>query len=260
MKEKKRGRLSWLLPLGFWVLVWQGAVLYIREVLQIGGELILPSPWSVCTTLVALMGSVVFWQTALATLLRIFAGLLAGIFVGTLIAICTSAWDWADRLLSPAVRIIRATPVASFILLVILWAPTGRVPGIVAALMVLPVVWGNVSRGIAQADPLLLEMARAYRFGIGKTVRLVYLPLVLPYFAAGCHTALGLAWKAGVAAEVLCVPKLAIGTQIYFSKSYLETPTLFAWTIVVIVLSFLLEGILGAMLSRLEGGTELDKR
>ena len=141
---------------------------------------------------------------------------------------------------------------ASFILLVILWAPTGQVPVVVSALMVLPVVWGNVSRGITQTDPLLLEAARAYRFGRWKRVRLVYLPSVLPYFASGCHTALGLAWKSGVAAEVLCVPRLAIGTQVYYSKIYLETPALFAWTAVVLVLSFALEGLLGALLSRVE--------
>ena len=97
-------------------------------------------------------------------------------------------------------------------------------------------------------------MGRAYRFGRWKTVRLIYAPSVLPYFASGCHTAMGLAWKAGVAAEVLCVPKLAIGTQVYFSKIYLETPSLFAWTIVVVALSFLLERVIGGLLRRLEGG------
>ena len=152
------------------------------------------------------------------------------------------------------IRVIRATPVASFSLLVILWVVTGWVPVVVSGLMVLPVVWGNVSRGIAQTDPLLLEAARAYRFSRWKTVRLVYAPSVLPYFASACHTSLGLAWKAGVAAEVLCQPRLAIGTQVYFSKIYLETPALFAWTLVVLILSFLLERALGSLLVRLEGG------
>lgn len=249
----KRFWYAFLLPFLFWLTVWQGAVWYLTAVRGLPTtEFILPPPLLVFRTLAALVVEPVFWQTALSTLLRIFCGLFLGVLAGSLTAVCTSAWRWADRLLSPAVRVIRATPVASFILLIILWAPTGRVPAIVSALMVLPVVWGNVSRGIAQTDPLLLEAARAYRFGRWKTVRLVYMPSVLPYFASGCHTALGLAWKAGVAAEVLCLPKQAIGTQVYWSKIYLETPRLFAWTIVVLVLSFLLERLLGACLSRLE--------
>ncbi len=243
-----------VLPLAFWLLVWQGAVWYLQEVQGIQTTLILPGPLLVARTLAELAGTADFWRTALMSLLRIFAGLLWGVLAGAALGAATRASRWAGWLLSPAVRVIRATPVASFSLLVILWAPTGWVPVVVSGLMVLPVVWGNVSRGIAQTDPLLLEAARAYRFGRWKTVRLVYVPSVLPYFASACHTALGLAWKAGVAAEVLCVPRLAIGTQVYFSKIYLETPALFAWTLVVLVLSFLLERALGGLLSRLEGG------
>ena len=217
-----------------------------------GQSFILPGPAAVLGTLIQLAGVPSFWQTALLSLVRVLAGLLAGTLLGALTAALTCASRWADVLLSPAVRVIRAVPVVSFILFVLLWTRRGLVPVVVSALMVLPVVWGNVSRGITQTDPLLLEAARAYRFGRWKRVRLVYLPSVLPYFASGCHTALGLAWKSGVAAEVLCVPRLAIGTQVYYSKIYLETPALFAWTAVVLVLSFALEGLLGALLSRVE--------
>ncbi|NCB05647.1 MAG: ABC transporter permease subunit [Clostridia bacterium] len=172
---------------------------------------------------------------------HIFGGFLAGIVLGTILAAATSVSRWADLLLSPAIKVVRATPVASFIILVLLWVESGRVPGIMSALMVLPVVWGNVSAGIAKTDPLLLEAASFYRFGAGKKLRLLYIPSVLPYFFSGCSTALGLAWKSGVAAEVLCLPSLAVGTKLYYAKIYLETPSLFAWTAVVILLSYLLE-------------------
>ena len=77
---------------------------------------------------------------------------------------------------------------------------------------------------------------------------------LLPYFAAACRTSLGLAWKAGVAAEVLCLPRLAIGTQVSNAKTYLDTPGLFAWTLTVLLLSFALERVLGGLLGRLERG------
>ena len=232
-----------LLPLLFWTGVWQLAAA------AVGKELLLPAPLAVGRRLLELCGTGAFWLTAGASLGRILLGLLAGVVLGTLLAGLTSALPWADCLLSPAVKVIRATPVASFIILVLLWVETGRVPGVISALMVLPVVWGNVSRGWAETDPQLLELARAYRFG-----RRVYVPSVLPYFASGCRTALGLAWKAGVAAEVLCLPKNAIGAQVYYAKIYLETPSLFAWTLAVIALSFLLEWAVGLLLRRLEGG------
>lgn len=237
-----------LLPVLFWLGVWQLAAA------AVGQELLLPGPAAVGRRLLELAAGAVFWQTALASLLRIFGGLLLGVALGALLAGLTAWVPLLDWVLTPAVKVVRATPVASFILLVYLWVERGRVPGLISALMVLPVVWGNVTRGIAETDPQLLELARAYGFGRGRTLRRIYIPSVLPYFASGCRTALGLAWKAGVAAEVLCVPKLAIGTQVYFSKIYLETPSLFAWTIVVVALSFLLERVIGGLLRRLEGG------
>ena len=236
-----------LLPVLFWLGMWQLAAA------AVGQELLLPGPAAVGRRLLELAADAAFWQTALASLLRIFGGLLLGVALGALLAGLTAWVPLLDWVLTPAVKVVRATPVASFILLVYLWVERGRVPGLISALMVLPVVWGNVTRGIAETDPQLLELARAYGFGRGRTLRRIYIPSVLPYFASGCRTALGLAWKAGVAAEVLCQPRNAIGTQIYNTKYYLETPSLFAWTLVVIALSFLLEWAVGGLLRRAEG-------
>ncbi len=270
--RKKAGQV--LLPLFFWLAVWEllalavdhkalgaawalwrqtGEASGLVERLLYGQRFILPAPLGVLEALAGLAGTGAFWQTALLSLSRVFGGLLAGVALGTFLAVLTSAFRWADTLLSPAVRVIRAVPVASFIILVLLWVKRDLVPVVIAALMVLPVVWGNVSQGAAETDGQLLELARAYRFSRWKRTWLVYLPSVLPYFASACRTALGLAWKAGVAAEVLCLPESAIGTQVYQAKIYLETPDLFAWTLVVLALSFALEGLLGKLLSLLEG-------
>lgn len=240
-----------VIPLAFWLGVWQLAALWV------GKQLLLPGPLAVAARLWELAGTAVFWRSALMSLGRIFGGFAAGAALGTLLAALACAQPWAGRLIAPAVKVIRATPVASFIVLVLLWASTGRVPAIVSGLMVLPVLWGNVCKGISQTDGQLLEAARAYRFGRWKTLRLVYVPSVLPYFASGCATGLGLAWKAGVAAEVLCQPRLAIGTQVYRAKITLETPDLFAWTAVVIALSFLLEYALGLLFRRLGRGAKV---
>ena len=123
-----------------------------------------------------------------------------------------------------------------------------RIPGTIAALMVMPVMWGNVDAGLRAVDVGLLELLAAYRFSAWKRVRLVYLPSLRPYATSGLLTSLGLAWKSGVAAEVICPPKLAIGTEISFARTALETPELFAWTLVIIVLSLALETALAALL------------
>lgn len=235
-----------LLALLFWLLVWQLAAT------RVASTLFLPAPVTVLKRLVQLAKTAVFWQTAGMSLCRVALGMVLGTVLGALLAALTCAFRWADTILSPAVGVVRATPVASFILLVFLWTSKHQVPVIIAALMVLPVVWGNVTRGIRESDPKLLELARVYRFSRWKTIRLVVLPGVRPYFLSAVTTSMGLAWKSGVAAEALVWPRLAIGTQIYNTKLYLETADLFAWTLVVILLSLGLERLIGLLVRRAE--------
>ena len=244
-----------ILPPAFWLGAWQFAAFLVdRAVEGHGNELLLPYPASVGAALLRLCGSPLFWGTAAASLLRILLGMACGTAAGALLAGLTCASTWADRLISPAVRVIRATPVVSFILLILLWTDRNAVPSIVAGLMVLPVVWGNLTRGIRETDPQLLEMAHAYRFSRWKTLRLIYLPSLKPYFLSAVTTAMGLSWKSGVAAEVLCLPKLAVGTQIHNNKIVLEIPDFFAWTALVVALSLVLEHLLRWGLSRWKGG------
>ena len=243
--------LRFLIPPVFWLGVWQLAAMAVNM------DLKLPTPVSVLQALGVLILDPLFRQSAAASLLRIFLGMAAGTLLGVLLACLTALSRWADLILSPAIKVVRATPVVSFILLVWLWVSRTYVPSVISALMVLPVVWLNVSRGILETDRQLLELARAYRFGKLKTLRLVYIPSVKPYFASGVNTAMGLAWKSGVAAEAICLPAAAIGTQVYYSKLYLESPNLFAWTAVVIILSFALEKLIARLLGEGKRGGSL---
>ena len=231
-------------PPALWLGVWQLAAL------AAGRELLLPGPLAVGERLLVLAGTADFWLSVGSTLGRVFLGLLWGALAGAALAFATHFSLWADRLISPAVRVVRATPVVSFILLVYLWVARSAIPWVIAGLMVLPVVWGALGAGLDSLDKQLLEFARAYRFTRFKTLRLVCLPALRPQFSAGLLTAFGLAWKSGVAAEVLCPPAYAIGSRIQQAKLGLETADLFAWTLAIVALSLALEKLLRQVLKR----------
>ena len=235
---------KWLLPLAFWLGVWSLAAACI------GQSILLPSPLAVGRKMLQLAAGPQFWQITAASLGRIVLGLAAGGVLGVGLAGLTRSFRWADLLISPALRVVRATPVVSFILLVLLWTRRDLVPAVIAAMMVTPVVWGGVSQGLGEVDPKLLEMAKMCRFSRSKTILLVHIPSVWPYLLSALTTGMGLAWKSGVAAEVICMPKLAIGTQMQYARSAIDTPALFAWTILVVALSLALEGLLYALLRR----------
>ena len=119
--------------------------------------------------------------------------------------------------------------------------------------MVLPVIWTNLTTGLGQIDIKLLELAKVYKIGFFQKVKGIYIPSVMPYFSSALKTSLGLAWKAGIAAEVLAVPARSIGKELFNSKTYFETADLFAWTVVVIILSLIIEFIFEALLGKVMG-------
>ena len=242
----RKNVLRGLLVALFWLLLW-----YLLARL-VGKELLLPSPSAVCRRLLSLAGEASFWRTCGVSLLRILSGVLTAVLAGTVLAVLTSRFSLLRALFSPLLTVIKSTPVASFIILALVWMGRSILPAFIASLIVLPVVWSNVSAGIAAADPQLLEVAALFRFSRGKTALRVYLPAATPYFLSACRSSLGLGWKAGIAAEVLTMPAVSIGKMLYESKLYLETVDLFTWTVVVVLCSLLIEKLLLRLLSALE--------
>ena len=227
-----------------WFLIWQGASM------AVGSSLLLPSPFDAFSSLARLVTQGAFWESTLFTLLRISGGFILGMSIGTALAVLSAASSWADAFLSPLRDIVKATPVTSFIILVLLWLSTGITPLFISFLMVLPIAWTNVYEGIKAVDPKLVEMGRVFRLSAWDNLRSIYAPSVRPYFSAASTTGLGLAWKAGVAAEVIALPSFSIGRSLYESKIYLETPDLFAWTAVVVIVSMLLEHLVVRLMRR----------
>ena len=218
-----------------WLGIWQVAALAVNQ------PLLLPGPLQTAGALGKLLGQGAFWASVGSSILRIVSGFLLGIAVGCLLAMVTARFPWWRAFFAPLLSIVKATPVASFIMLALVWIRTNGVPVFATFLVVLPVAWANVAEGIAATDPDLLEMARAYRLTRTQTLRRITWPTVRPYLRAAVMTGMGMAWKGGVAAEVIATPRQSLGSHLYDAKVYLDTPSLFAVTAVVILLSILLE-------------------
>ena len=247
--------LDFLIPLVFWLAVWQLAYL------AVGQDLLLASPWKVARRIGQLAGTLSFWQTIAYSVARIGLGFLLGSGLGVLLGIVTAYSPVGYRLISPAMGIIKATPVASFIILALVWISSRNLSVFISLLMVLPLVWSNVHQGLLQVDPLLMEMAQVFSLSTVAKFRHILLPSVLPYLLSAIQVAMGFAWKSGIAAEVLAIPRGAVGTQLYYAKIYLETTDLFAWTAVIILISMAIERGMVFLLKRgLAGCRPLGKK
>ena len=221
----------------FWILIWE--LIYIL----VGKDILIASPLNVFFRICELIKSCTFWNSVGFSVFRVLLGFILGVLVGTLLSFATCLSSIARDFLKPVLSIIRATPVASFIILALVWLKSSMMPVFISMLMVVPIVWSNITQGISNTDVKLLEMARIFKFSMISKLKKIYIPSVFLYFKAACTTALGLSWKAGIAAEVIGNTKKSIGGEIYRSKMYIETVDLFSFTIVVIILSVVLECI-----------------
>lgn len=245
MSAALRKTLRTLAVVLFWLLIWQLAAALV------GQELLLPSPLRVARELLRLAGGAEFWLTVAQSIRRVLTGIASAVLLGILLALLTHKSALLRALLSPVMTLVKSTPVASFIILALVWLGRDVVPPVIAALMVLPVVWANVSQSLDGIDPQLLELAQVFRLPRGRVFRRITLPSVLPHLRAALCSALGLGWKAGVAAEILTVPARSIGKRIYEAKIYLETTELFAWTAAVVLLSLVIERLLLRLVGRI---------
>jgi len=244
MIKHPRPKVNGIPALIFWTVVW-----YLAAV-AMDNPLLLPGPVQVLRCLGELMQTAAFWQTVVVSIGRILLGILLAILLGSLLAVVSTSCRLLEVLIAPAMTAMQATPVASFTILVLIWIDRDYVPVLICGMMVLPVVYNSVSTGIRVTDPQLLELAKVYRLSKFQTLRRIWIPSVMPFFRATCLNSIGLGWKAGIAAEVLTVPKHSIGRMIADSKLYLMTEELFAWTLVVIVLSLLLQKLMLPLLNR----------
>ena len=209
--------------------------------MAVGQQLLVPTPLSVVQRLGTIWQEDGFWSTIWFTFRKIVAGFLLGLGFGLGFGALAGRFPLFEILFRPWAVMIKSIPVASFIIICLIWMSSARLSIFISFLMVLPVIYTNVLRGILSTDRKLLEMAQVFRIPLFRRIRYIYLSQLLPYLRTGFSLSLGLCWKAGVAAEVIGIPKGSIGEKLYEAKVYLETPDLFSWTLVIVLISVIFE-------------------
>lgn len=247
LKDKKSFKL-WAII--FWIALWQIISMFI------GQELLVASPVSVVKKLFELIVTSEFWLSILFTFARIMGGFFISLILAVFLGALSSRFSFVHDLLSPLMALMKSTPVASITILILIWISAQNLSLILSIIMVLPIMYSNILTGIQNTNPELLEMADLFKIPFKRRLRYIYIPEVMPYFSAACKISLGISWKSGVAAEVIGRPAGSIGERLYQAKIYLETPDLFAWTLVIVLISIVLEklllNIIGIIKRRLE--------
>lgn len=228
----------------FWLLVWQSFSLIVND------SYLLPSPIETFTALIGLLGNASFYQVILFSFLRVILGLGIGILCGLLIAFVCHRFNPLRRLISPIISILKAMPVATFILLLWITLRGSALTIFIGTIMVMPIIFQNTLEGLDSLDRDLDEVTQIFEFGIIKRLRIFIFPSLLPYLSAAIITSVGLAFKSQIAAEIIAYTKNSIGQYIYDANFSLKTDLVFAWAVVIVTFSIGLESLCRRLLRR----------
>ena len=144
-----------------------------------------------------------FWNTIGFSFTRIVIGFIIAILLGTILGVLAYNLWVIEELISPFFIVMKAVPVASFVILSLLWISSKNLSILISFLMVVPIIYTNLLQGLRNTDKKLLEMAKVFHVGTMKKIKAIYIPSVLPYFMSAIKVGLGFCWKAGIAAEVI---------------------------------------------------------
>ena len=232
------------------LVIWQLAAMRVNM------DMLLASPVRVLERLCVIWREEDFLSTVLYSSLRVCGGFLIAFVLGVVLGIFAGRFRAVEYILKPYVNTVKAVPVASFIILCLIWMDFTKLTMFISVIIAFPVIYSNVAEGIRSADKKMLEMAEIYRMSPLRKLVYIYLPSVKPFLISASSVAVGMAWKSGVAAEVIGMADGSIGNMLYEAKVYFSNADLLCWTVVILLLSVITEKLFILLLKSVFRGIE----
>ena len=216
-----------LLALTFWEI----AALLIHQ------RILLVTPVAVARRLCTIWRVEGFARAIWFSFYHIAGGFLLGLILGCLLAYLAAKHPVVETLLWPWMATIKSVPVASFVVICLIWLSARNLSVFISFLIVIPIIYQNVLEGLRAENREMQEVATVFQLPWRKRFRYIELPKLRPFLLSACRVTTGMAWKAGIAAEIIGVPNGSIGKMLYTAKIYLDTDDLLAWTVIIVVIS-----------------------
>ena len=209
----------------------------------VDSDLVLPNPWAALKLTVQLLGKGATYLALLLTLLRAVIAFVASMAVALALTLLAEVFKLCASFVNGFVTFIRAIPTIAFILVtMIMFSSSFVVPIVVAFLVGFPIIYSAFQREI-RAEPKLLDVCKVYGVSNNKKVKYVLLPLIRRAILPQCKDTFPLCVKVVIAGEVLALPRLGLGRDMYVAKVNLETAKVLALTLLALIVCYVVTGV-----------------
>ncbi len=230
-KDKKTPILSRLILIGLWIIIAE----------RVDNEVIFPTIGSTLASLIDILKNPNLLSIIIYSLLRSLVGFLISLVLAVSLGVLSSVFSFVQNLMDPILNFLRSVPTMAIIILALIWLNHDFAPMFVGFLMVFPILYERVVSSILDVDKKIIQMAILYKVGRVTTIKDIYIPSIIMGLNQVLISALGTTLKMVIAGEALSQPRYAIGTNLQLEKMYLNTSGVFAWIIIILFISKVLE-------------------
>lgn len=203
----------------------------------INNEVILPSISSTFLSLIKIVKDEYFLKTIQNTLFRTIIGFAISLLIAITSGVLSSYSKIIYNFMLPILKFLNSIPTIAIIVLALIWLNNEIVPVFVGFLMVFPILYEAVLNSILDIDKDIIEMAKIYKVRRARIVKDIYIPSIIYNLSSILNSVLGINLKMVIAGEVLSQPKYSIGSSLQLQRMYLNTSGVFAWIVIILLLS-----------------------
>lgn len=220
------------------LLLWQ----FIAMTLQ--NDILIPYPSAVVQIMWKQVCDASFYNVILHTLFRTLCGFFIALSLALIMSLSSYFYTWIEDIFYPVLLLTRSIPNISYILIVLFWFSSESSVIIISFLILFPTIYANLHQGLATMSTTLQDVLQVYPAPRWYAIKNMYLPHLTPYLFASMSAGISLSFKVGIMAEILGQVKIGIGRQLNICRLNLDMAGVFAWTIWIILILFILEKFL----------------
>ena len=240
-----------LITLAVVMVIWQLAAMLVNK------PLILPSPLTVAQLMIHQAASGEFYRALFATIFRVVRGLAVAFVMALAGAVASGMNRKFEASFEVINNIIKTVPNISYIILILVWLGSENSVTVITVFILFPNLYGSMLVGMKSVPQVILDMAALERMPFLTRLYAVYWPYLFPSMMSALKTAFGMGFKVSIMAEILGAVREGIGREMSFARTYVETGSIFAWTIWVIIVSMLVDALFDLVIRRLRPENEI---
>jgi len=252
-------RLYKLCALILFVAAWQ-AVDLLNEFLKFYNPLLFPSPLDIATRAAALWSTGVLQNHIVASVTRVFIGVLMAFLPAVLLGIGIARSRIVEVVFEPLVELVRPIPPLAVLPMFILWFGIGELSKLMfIAFAAFYIILTTVMLSAVNIDVVLVRAARTLGINGFRFYREIVFPAISPDLFVGVRLGLSAGFVVIVASEFIAAD-VGLGYMINYARAFFRVSDMFVGALTIGFIGYAVNMLLVAVERRLFSWRISDER